>query len=69
MHSWHHTASALLAGADRNLLPLLGTFRQTLGIEFDAAALGKQRGDLGHTELYRLLNGEIHPVTTGNALT
>ena len=41
-------------------MPLLNLLIQTLGIQFNAAALGKKWRNEAYTQFYRFLDGEFH---------
>ena len=68
MHHRDAVAAALLAGGDRDLLPVALARRGALALRPRHGAGGEHRPDLGDAELHGLAEGELHAFAGRNAL-
>src|SRR5258708_23171400 len=68
MHDRNPVAPALLAGGDRDLLPMTLARRGALALGARHRPGGEHRPDLGDAELDRLADGEFHALPGGDAL-
>src|SRR5688572_27282016 len=68
MHLGHAIAPALLAGRDRDRLPVLQLALAQLRIDLDHRAFGQYRQDALHAEFGGLLHDEIHALAARHAL-
>src|SRR5258708_11947390 len=68
MHDRNPVAPALLAGGDRDLLPMTLARRGALALGARHPPGGEHRPDLGDAELDRLADGEFHALPGGDAL-
>ena len=68
MHGGNAVAAALFAGGDHDFLPAFYPFLRALAAEFDDAAAAGYRKNIGNTQLYTFLQGEIHALAAGYGL-